>query len=58
MVCARAFADATEQCWFCGDDFGALAGLPSSPLGTVGTFDGDAGMWAATDEFASCTFLN
>lgn len=58
MVCATSYADATEQCWFCGDDFGAPAGIPAAPLGTVGDFDGGAGSWTATDEFANCTFLD
>jgi hypothetical protein len=57
MVCANDFADETiEHCWYCGDYFGEPAGTTADPVGTVGSFDGDAGMWTATDQSANCVY--
>ena len=49
MVCATDVFYDLEECWFCGHDFGADAGLASSPTGTVGDFDnGGDQTWTAT----------
>ncbi len=57
MICAEAYADGMEYCYFCGPDFGATAGTTAEPLGTVGGFDNGTDMWTADDSAANCILL-
>ena len=58
MVCATDAEDESEQCWFCGDNFGSPAASAEGPMGVVGGYEGPAGSYAASQTWSSTDFTS